>query len=131
MTRRRISTDRLIAVLGVAVVVLGALILWIVSRNGFGPQEPTPEARAKAQVRELMGRQARITYTETGRRLAVCGYIADGPNVVAFISRPNRLMLETDPLKQEFDQMQGDLCPGFLKRADAVVPTVLPPAPAR
>lgn len=128
MTRRRISTDRLIAILGVAVLVLGALILWLASRNGFGPQEPTPEARAKAQVRELMGRQARVTYTETGRRLAICGYIADRDQVIAFISRPNRLMLETDPLKQEFDQMQDDLCPGFLKRADQVAPRTAPRA---
>jgi len=121
MARRTIRVERLIAVLGVAVILLGALLVWLVSRNAFGPSEPTPEQRAQAQVHRLVGRQARVTYTETGRRRAVCGYIRNGDDVVAFISRPNRLMLETDPLKVEFDQLQGDLCPGFLKRHDEVV----------
>jgi hypothetical protein len=119
MTPRKLLTERLIPGLGVAVLVLGALILWMVSRDGFGPAEPSPEARAKAQVREHLGRQAHISYTELGGRRSVCGYITDRGAVVAFISRPNRLMLETDPLKREFDQMQGDLCPGFLKRPPA------------
>jgi hypothetical protein len=119
MTRRLLSTDRLIPILGVFVLGLGLLILWLVSRDGFGPPEPSPEQRARAQVREHLGSQARIRYTETGRRSAVCGYVADGDAVVAFISRPNRLMLETDPLKTEFNQLQGDLCPGFLKRPPA------------
>lgn len=116
MAKRTIRVERLIAVLGVAVILLGALLVWLVSRNAFGPSEPTPEQRAQTQVHALVGRQARVTYTETGRRRAVCGYIRNGEDVVAFISRPNRLMLETDPLKVEFDQLQGDLCPGFLKR---------------
>jgi hypothetical protein len=116
MAKRTIRVERLIAVLGVAVILLGALLLWLVSRNAFGPPEPTPEQRAQTQVHRLVGRHARVTYTETGRRRAVCGYIRNGDDVVAFISRPNRLMLETDPLKVEFDQLQGDLCPGFLRR---------------
>ena len=116
MTRRTIRIERLIPVLGLAVVLLGVLVLWLVTRDGFGPEPPTPEARARAQVREHLGRQARVSYTEQGRRLAVCGYLADGDEVIAFISRPNRLMLETDPLKTEFDQMQRDMCPGFLTR---------------
>jgi hypothetical protein len=118
MAKRTIRVERLIAVLGVAVILLGALLVWLVSRNAFGPSEPTPEQRAQTQVHALVGRQARVTYTETGRRRAVCGYIRNGKDVVAFISRPNRLMLETDPLKVEFDQLQGDLCPGFLKRPE-------------
>lgn len=120
MTRRRFSTDRQIAVLGVAVLALGGVIAWLVSENAFGPGEPSPEARARAQVREHLGRQARVSYTEQGGRRAVCGYIADRGQVIAFISRPNRLMLETDPLKREFDQMQADLCPGFLKRPNGL-----------
>ena len=116
MAKRTIRVDRLITVLGGAVILLGVLLLWLVSRNAFGPSEPTPEQRAQAQVHRLVGRHARVTYTETGRRRAICGYIRNGDDVVAFVSRPNRLMLETDPLKQEFDQLQGDLCPGFLKR---------------
>lgn len=120
MAKRTIRIERLIAVLGVAVILLGVLVLWLVSRDAFGKPEPTPEQRAQAQVHALVGRHARVTYTETGRRRAVCGYIRNGDEVVAFVSRPNRLMLETDPLKQEFDQLQGDLCPGFLKRLPGV-----------
>ena len=116
MAKRTIRTDRLIIVLGGAVVLLGLLILWLVSRNAFGHQEPTPEQRAQTQVHALVGKKARVTYTETGRRRAVCGYLRNGNEVVAFVSRPNRLMLETDPLKIEFEQNQSDLCPGFLKR---------------
>lgn len=116
MAKRTIRTDRLIIVLGGAIVLLGLLILWLVSRNAFGHQEPTPEQRAQTQVHALVGKKARVTYTETGRRRAVCGYLRNGNEVVAFVSRPNRLMLETDPLKIEFEQNQTDLCPGFLKR---------------
>ncbi len=113
---RRLSTDRLILVLGLAVLALGALILWLVSRNAFAPEAPTPEERAAAQVRDILGTDARVRYTEAGRRLAVCGYVEDGGRTVAFISRPNRLMLSTDPLRAEYDQMQADFCPGFLTR---------------
>ncbi|MFC7377078.1 hypothetical protein [Brevundimonas sp. GCM10030266] len=116
MAKRTIRTERLIIVLGGAIVLLGLLILWLVSRNAFGHQEPTPEQRAQTQVHALVGKKARVTYTETGRRRAVCGYLRNGNEVVAFVSRPNRLMLETDPLKIEFEQNQSDLCPGFLKR---------------
>ncbi|MDQ8030266.1 MAG: hypothetical protein REJ23_16185 [Brevundimonas sp.] len=116
MAKRTIRTDRLIIVLGGAIILLGLLILWLVSRNAFGRHEPTPEQRAQTQVHALVGKKARVTYTETGRRRAVCGYLRNGNEVVAFVSRPNRLMLETDPLKIEFEQNQSDLCPGFLKR---------------
>ncbi|MBA4805739.1 MAG: hypothetical protein H2038_13900 [Brevundimonas sp.] len=113
---RRLSTDRLILVLGFAVLALGALILWLVSRNAFAPSDPTPEQRAAAQVRDILGPDARVRYTEAGRRLAVCGYVEHEGRTVAFISRPNRLMLSTDPLRSEYEQMQADFCPGFLTR---------------
>ncbi|GAA0617682.1 hypothetical protein GCM10009422_11160 [Brevundimonas kwangchunensis] len=119
MTRRRLSIDRLIFLLGAVVLALGALSLWLVTQNGFGPPGPSPEDRARDQVREHMGPGARIRYTEEGRRSAICGYVADEGQVIAFISRPNRLMLETDPLRAEFNQLQGDLCPGFLRRPPA------------
>ena len=118
MAPRRIRVERLIAVLGVAVLALGALILWLASRNAFAPDAPTPEERAAAQVRDILGPDARLRYTETGRRRAVCGYVSNsGGDLVVFISRPNRLLLETDPLKAEFDAMLRDVCPGFLTRA--------------
>ena len=58
-----------------------------------------------------------VRYTERGRRRAVCGYVSAGDELVVFISRPNRILLETDPLKAEFDEMLSDVCPGFLTRA--------------
>ena len=116
MAKRTIRVDRLIVVLGGAVILLGLLLLWLASRNAFGHSEPTPEERARTQVRSLVGRQAVVTYVEPGRRRAVCGYIRNEDEVVAFISRPNRLMLETDPLKIEYEQLKSDLCPGFLRR---------------
>lgn len=122
MGKRRIRVERLIAVLGVAVIALGLLLLWLFSRDAFGTPEPTPEERAQTQVHALVGPRADVTYTETGRRRAVCGYIRNGNDVVAFVSRPNRLMLETDPLKTEFEQNQADLCPGFLKRRGDIAP---------
>ena len=117
MTARRIRVERLIAVLGGAVVVLGALLLWLVTRDGGLGGEPSVEERAGQQLREHVGPDAVVRYTETGRRRAVCGYVSAGDQLVVFISRPNRILLETDPLKAEFDEMLRDVCPGFLTRA--------------
>jgi hypothetical protein len=117
MTARRIRVERLIAVLGGAVVVLGALLLWLVTRDGGLGGEPSVEERAGHQLREHVGPDAVVRYTERGRRRAVCGYVSAGDDLVVFISRPNRILLETDPLKAEFDEMLRDVCPGFLTRA--------------
>ena len=117
MTARRIRVERLIAVLGGAVVVLGALLLWLVTRDGGLGGEPSVEERAGQQLREHVGPDAVVRYTERGRRRAVCGYVSAGDELVVFVSRPNRILLETDPLKAEFDEMLSDVCPGFLTRA--------------
>ena len=118
MTRRVIRADRLITVLGGAVLLLGVVVVWVVSQGGaLGAQKVDPEARAREQLRGLIGRHAVVRYTETGRRRAVCGYVSHGGDLTVFISRPNRILLETDPLKAEFDEMLKDLCPGFLVRA--------------
>ena len=119
MAPRRIRVERLIAVLGAAVLILGVLLLWLVTRGGgLGARDPSPEERANIQLREHIGPGAVVRYTERGRRRAVCGYVSNsGGDLVIFISRPNRLLLETDPLKAEFDEMLKDLCPGFLVRA--------------
>ena len=115
MARRTIRVERLIAVLGVAVLALGAVILWLATTRGLGRAEPTPVERAQAQLLRLVGPDARVSYTETGRRRAVCGYVSHGGQVTAFVSRPNRVLLATDPLKTEFEGMLTDLCPGFLR----------------
>ena len=121
MAPRRIRVERLIAVLGAAVLILGVLLLWLVTRGGgLGRGEPSPEQRAGAQLREHVGPVAVVRYTERGRRRAVCGYVSAGDDLVIFISRPNRILLETDPLKAEFDEMLRDVCPGFLARAPGI-----------
>jgi hypothetical protein len=99
MAPRRIRVERLIAVLGAAVLILGVLLLWLVTRNGgLGGGEPSAEDRARAQLREHIGPDAVVRYTEAGRRRAVCGYVTDQEGqLVVFISRPNRILLETDP----------------------------------
>lgn len=118
MARRTIRAERLIAVLGGAVLLLGLLILWLATRSGgLGGREPTVEERAGAQLREHIGPEAVVRYTERGRRRAVCGYVSTGGRLEVFISRPNRILLESDPLKAEFDEMLRDVCPGFLTRA--------------
>lgn len=118
MARRTIRAERLIAVLGGAVLLLGALILWLATQSGgLGGREPTVEERAAAQLREHLGPEAVVRYTERGRRRAVCGYVSTGGRLEVFISRPNRILLESDPLKVEFNEMLRDLCPGFLIRA--------------
>ncbi len=122
MARRTIRAERLIAVLGGAVVLLGVVILWLATRSGgLGGREPTFEERAAVQLREHAGPEAVVRYTERGRRRAVCGYVSTGGRLEAFISRPNRILLESDPLKAEFDQMLRDICPGFLTRAPGAV----------
>ena len=116
MARQAIRTERLIAVLGVAVVLLGALALWLAVRNGGVFVEPSPSERALRQLREQVGPTTEIRYLEVGRGRAIGGYASpreDG-SAIAFISRPNRILLRTDPLQSEFDQMLRDVCPGFL-----------------
>jgi hypothetical protein len=120
MKPRRIRVERLIAVLGALVLALGVLALWLVTRNGGLGGEPSVEERAGVQLREHIGPEAVVRYTERGRRRAVCGYVSADDRLVVFISRPNRILLETDPLKAEFDEMLRDVCPGFLTRAPGV-----------
>ncbi|HYC74298.1 hypothetical protein [Brevundimonas sp.] len=117
MAPRRIRVERLIAVLGGAVVGLGVLLLWLFTRDGGLGGDPSVEERAGVQLRQHIGPEAVVRYTERGRRRAVCGYVSAGDELVVFISRPNRILLETDPLKVEFDEMLRDVCPGFLTRA--------------
>lgn len=122
MAPRKIRVERLIAALGVAVLLLGGALLWLATTRGLGPAEPTPVERAQAQLRAQMGPGARVSYTETGRRRALCGYVSRDGQVTAFISRPNRILLATDPLKTEFEAMLTDLCPGFLRAPPRIAP---------
>ncbi len=115
MARRAIRTDRLIAVLGVAVIVLGVLALWFVTQgSGGGFTEEPASRRVLRQAREQLGRTAEVRLIESGRGRVVCGYIAPrGGRAVGFISRPNRMLLSEDPLNGEFRAMIASDCPGF------------------
>ncbi|MGV8929452.1 MAG: hypothetical protein ACOH1E_06850 [Brevundimonas sp.] len=116
MARRAIRTDRLIAVLGVAVIVLGALVLWFVTQGaGAGFVEEPVSRRVLRQAREQLGGTAEVQLIEPGRGRVVCGYIAAsrGGRAVGFISRPNRILLSQDPLNGEFRAMITADCPGF------------------
>ena len=122
MARPTIRTNRLIAVLGLVVLALGAAALWAAGQGAqFGPDQPTAGDRALVQLRELIGPGVELRYTEAGQGRALCGY-ARRPGArhdVAFISRPNRLLLADDPLKTEFAETQRKLCPGFNQRRPA------------
>ncbi len=113
MARRKVSVNRLIAVLGVLVLVLGAVSLYAATRGARFGVQPTPREHAVQQLRGTLGRQVDVNYLQEGRGRVVCGY-AEGD--VAFISRPNRLLLSTDPLRVEFEAMMAQACPGFLVR---------------
>lgn len=113
---RRLSVQKVIGVLGVAVLVLGGLSLWAISqgaRPGFS-QEPASE-RVLRQAREQLGAHAEVRLLETGKGRVVCGYLAADAHAPAtgFVSRPNRLLLSIDPLKGEFAQMVAQDCPVF------------------
>ncbi|MFK0300135.1 hypothetical protein ACIQTU_13060 [Brevundimonas sp. NPDC090276] len=122
MARGGIGKDQMIVVLGAAVLLLGALSLVAVSQGArFGPKQATPAERALTQVKAQMGPGAEVRYLETGKRRAVCGYagIAGQKAAVAFVSRPNRILMGDDPLGAEFAEMKAQFCPGF----NAAAPT--------
>ena len=115
MARRVIKVERLIAILGVVVLALGLLLVWLLSRNAFQPTQVSALDRAETQLGIHLNARAPIVYSEEGRRNSICGYVRTEGRNVAFVSRPNRIILETDPLPAEFADMQRDLCPGFMK----------------
>ncbi|NBB53105.1 hypothetical protein GVN24_33020 [Rhizobium sp. CRIBSB] len=113
MARRRITTDRLIATLGGLVVVLGLVMIWIVTRPGNGFVEEAPADRVLRQARELLGPRAEVQLVQSGRGRVVCGYVAasQGETGQPFVSRPNRMMLMSDPLPAEFREAVQSECP--------------------
>ena len=122
MARRAIRTDRLIAVLGVAVLLLGAVIGWGLIRDarpGF-VEEPAAR-RVLRQAREQLGRNAEIRLLDEGRGRVVCGYVGRRGESAAwsFISRPNRIMMSDDPLATEFQAMLRADCPHLPKQPSA------------
>jgi hypothetical protein len=125
MARGGIRTDRAIQLLSAAVLLLAVLSLFALSQGArFGPQQPTPAQRALTQVKAQMGPDAEVRYLEHGKRRAVCGYagIAGQKHAVAFVSRPNRILMGDEPLGAEFAEMKAQFCPGFNPPAPASRP---------
>lgn len=114
---RRFNTQRVITVMAVLVLGLGAVCLYAANQGArWGASAPDPGARAAAQVREQRGAQAEVRYVAPGRGPALCGYAGlKGREAVAFVSRPNRILFADDPLPEEFKAMLERDCPGFLK----------------
>ncbi|HBY43535.1 hypothetical protein JIX58_01470 [Brevundimonas diminuta] len=108
--------NRMIVVLGAAVVVLGGFSVYALMQGAhFGPRQTTPAERALDQVREQMGPQAEVRHVESGRGRAACGYagLKGSREAVAFVSRPNRILMSNDPLTGEFATLKSRYCPGF------------------
>lgn len=114
--QRRIRPDRLIAVLGAAVVVLGLMVLWRVTGGG----QPRPEAagaRAERQIHAERGAAWEVRFLQDGQGRVVCGYAGPpGGGAVAFVSRPQRILFGDDPLPAEFAETRDRFCPDFPKR---------------
>jgi len=125
---RRLTVRNVIPVLGVLVLILGALSLWVVTRGEPAFREaPAPE-RAVRQVREQMGPTGEIRYVQAGERRAACGYAGrrGQEQAVAFVSRPNRILFSDDPLPGEFREMQKRFCPDFLVSPPGMGPVEAP-----
>ena len=119
MSDRRRQTDRLIAILGVFVLVLGAVAVWRVAHDGgLGRKPESAGERALRQVRTELGAGAEVRYIEPGIGPVSCGYAARGPGqtAVAFVSRPQRILFGDDPLPIEFAETRNRYCPGFARR---------------
>lgn len=115
MAKRSINTDRLIAVLGGVVLTLGVLLVWNLTRPGAGFVEEVPAERVLRQARELLGPRAQVLLVQAGRGRVVCGYVAASRQVAGqpFVSRPNRMMLMSDPLSAEFREVVQQECPNL------------------
>ena len=125
MARGGIRTKRAIILLGAAVLLLAGVSVVALSQGArFGPKQPTSAERALTQVKAQMGPEAEVRYLEAGQRRAVCGYagITGERRAVAFVSRPNRILMGDDPLGAEFEEMKTRFCPGFNRHAPAAKP---------
>jgi len=116
MQGRTIRIDRLITVLGAAVLLLGAVLLWVATHDQTpsAAREPVSE-RVLRQAREQLGPRAEVQLIEAGTGRVVCGYVSATPRgaAVGFVSRPNRMLLSHDPLSTEFRAMLAADCPNF------------------
>lgn len=123
---RRLNVQRLMMVMGVLVVGLGALSAYAIRQGERWSLEPeAPGERMIAQVRAQMGRGAEVRYAIPGVGPVMCGYAGyrGRTDAIAFISRPNRILFETDPLAAEFAAMKARDCADLPEPPD--MPTVI------
>ncbi len=117
---RRISANRIITVLGAAVLVLGAVVLWRVADTGSFSREPLVE-RVRGQLQAYDPTLSLFDMTDAQTPGVVCGH-AGVPGrreaTVTFVARPTRLMTSADPLSSEFREQIARECPDYF----AVVP---------
>ncbi len=123
MAKRSFITDRLIPVLGVTALIVGLGVVWFTTRGASLSPPEAPAARAMRQLREHDPRLV-AQYVEPGVTAeVVCGY--SGADEVPqageapirgggkFISRPMRMLFDTDPLTSEFAEQFARECPSF------------------
>ena len=116
MARGGIGTDQVIVVLGAAVLLLGALSLVALNQGArFGPKQASPAERALAQLSAQLGPNVEVRYIEPGKGRVVCGYggVKNEGHAVAFVSRPNRMVLSDDPMQKEFKALVQEFCPAL------------------
>jgi len=115
--RRRLSRqDRLTALAATAVLVLAGIAAWAMTHPGRVEGPEPPHLRAQRQIREQLGPQGELRYSEGGQKRSVCGYVGrrQGGPAVGFVSTSNRILFSDDPLPVEFAEMRQRYCPGFL-----------------
>lgn len=110
---RRLNGKRLMQVMAVLVLLLGALSAYAAFEGQRWSLEPAdPGQRMITQVRSQMGPGAEVRHAVKGQGRVMCGYAGyrGRQEAIAFISRPNRILFETDPLHLEFAAMKAADC---------------------
>ncbi len=112
---RRISANRIITVLGGAVLLLGAVVLWrVVDTGGFA--SPPVVERVRGQLAAYDASLELFDMTDGRTPGVVCGYAGTPGNrasAVRFVARPKRLLTSADPLPGEFREQIEAECPGY------------------
>lgn len=121
MAQNRFTVRTLVPVLGLAILILGALGVWLFVDERRMRSPETPFERAERQVHEQRGADWEVRYVEAGTGPAVCGYAAPRNRggathePVAFVSRIGRILFADEPLPTEFRDLREQFCPAFAR----------------